>query len=42
MSLIALSLQMSVVYVTSHHLARIILPVLPAQILSTRLGKRES
>lgn len=37
MSLVALSLQMSVVYVTVHHLARIVLSVTFAQALSRRL-----
>jgi membrane AbrB-like protein len=37
MSLIALSLQMSVVYVTAHHVARIVLSVMIAQILSKRI-----
>ena len=37
MSLIALSLQMSVVYVTAHHVARIVLSVTIAQILSRRI-----
>ncbi len=38
MSLIALSLQMSVVYVTAHHLARIILSVMLAQRLASRIA----
>ena len=37
MGLIALSLQMSVVYVTAHHVLRIVLSVLIAQFLSRRL-----
>lgn len=37
MSLVALSLQMSVVYVTAHHVIRIVLSVLIAQRLSRRL-----
>jgi membrane AbrB-like protein len=37
MSLVALSLQMSVVYVTAHHVVRIVLSVLIAQQLSRRL-----
>lgn len=37
MGLIALSLQMSVVYVTAHHLVRILLSVTLAQILSRRM-----
>jgi membrane AbrB-like protein len=40
MSLIALSLQMSVVYVTTHHLARIILSVTLAQTLASRMRDR--
>ncbi|MBZ4688772.1 MAG: Ammonia monooxygenase [Cereibacter sp.] len=38
MSLIALSLQMSVVYVTAHHVARIIFSVLVARAFSGRIG----
>ena len=37
MSLIALSLQMSVVYVSAHHIARIVLSVTMAQLLSRRI-----
>jgi hypothetical protein len=37
MGLIALSLQMSVVYVTAHHILRIVLSVLFAQILLRRI-----
>ncbi len=37
MSLVALSLQMSVVYVSAHHVARIVLSVTMAQVLSGRL-----
>lgn len=37
MSLIALSLQMSVVYVTAHHVARIVLSVTLAKVMSGRL-----
>jgi hypothetical protein len=37
MSLIALSLQMSVVYVSAHHVARIVLSVTMAQLLSRRI-----
>jgi membrane AbrB-like protein len=37
MSLVALSLQMSVVYVTAHHVLRIVLSVLLAQVISRRL-----
>ncbi|PZR00716.1 MAG: aminopeptidase [Cereibacter sphaeroides] len=40
MSLIALSLQISVVYVSAHHVARIVLSVLIAQLLSGRLRSR--
>jgi uncharacterized protein len=39
MSLVALSLQMSVVYVTVHHIARIVLSVTIAQILSNRISE---
>ncbi|HEY0213767.1 MAG TPA: AbrB family transcriptional regulator [Paenirhodobacter sp.] len=39
MSLIALSLQMSIVYVTAHHALRIILAVLVARALADRLAK---
>ena len=39
MGLVALSLQMSVVYVTAHHVARIVLSVLVAQMLSRRLRR---
>lgn len=39
MSLIALSLQMSIVYVTAHHALRIILAVAVARILGERLAK---
>lgn len=38
MGLIALSLHMSVVFVTAHHVARIVLSVLVAQLLSRRLS----
>lgn len=40
MTLVALSLQISVVYITAHHLARIILSVFIAQALSRRLRSR--
>jgi hypothetical protein len=39
MGLIALSLQMSVVYVTAHHILRIVLSVLIAQLLSGRIAR---
>lgn len=39
MSLIALSLQMSIVYVTAHHALRILLAVAVARVLANRLAK---
>ncbi len=37
MSLVALSLELSVVYVTLHHVARIVLSVTVAQMLARRI-----